>query len=78
MTREVYGLIISSIGVFIYCFSIVYFDYIRAIEKNKFVDFDVQTVTAGDYTIEFDLDQGCYKYFKDTYYDPDSPMSELA
>lgn len=64
--------------MFIYCFSIVYFDYIRAIEKNKFVDFDVQTVTAGDYTIEFDLDQKCYSYFKTTYYDEDSPMSELA
>ena len=62
----------------VYCFSIVYFDYIRAIEKNKFVDFDVQTVTAGDYTIEFDLDLKCYEYFKEVYYDKDSSMSELA
>jgi len=23
---------------------------------NKFVDFDVKTITAGDYSIEFDID----------------------
>lgn len=43
-----------------------------------FVDFDVQTVTAGDYTIEFDLKKETYEYFKETYKDNDSPMSELA
>ena len=67
-TREVYGLLIACLGVLIYCFTIVYFDYIRAIEKNLYLDFDVQTITAGDYTIEFDLKRTAYDYFKKVYY----------
>lgn len=62
----------------IYCFTIVYFDYIRAIEKNKYLDFDVQTITAGDYTIEFDIKGSSYEHFKTVYLNKDSPMSELA
>lgn len=78
ITRQIYGLIISCLGVFIYCFTIVYFDYIRAIEKNKYVDFDVQTITASDYTIEFDLKESSYQTFKSVYYDKSNPMSEIA
>ena len=40
-----------------YLFTIIYFDYIKVVETNNYVDFDVQTITAGDYTIQFDLDQ---------------------
>lgn len=72
------GLFIACSGVFVYCFSIIYFDYIRAVEKNNFIQFDVQTITAGDYTIEFDMAHTCYDFFKETYYNPNSPMSELA
>jgi hypothetical protein len=43
-----------------------------------YVDFDVQTVTAGDYTIEFDIKAETYQYFHDTYFDKNSPMSEMA
>ena len=62
----------------VYLFSIIYFDYIRVVEQNMQLDFDVQTITAGDYTIEFDLPESSYQYFKDVYYNKDSPMSECA
>lgn len=78
ITREVYGLITACLGVLIYCFTIVYFDYIRAIEKNKYVDFDVETITAGDYTIEFDLTAKTFENFKKVYYNSKCPMNELA
>lgn len=69
---------IACVGVFIFCFSVIYFDYIHAVEKNNFIDFDVQTITAGDYTVEFDFPIESYQYFKDVYYNKDSPMSEAA
>ena len=47
-------------------------------EKNQQLDFDVQTITAGDYTIEFDLPEKSYKYFKEVYFNENSPMSECA
>lgn len=53
--RQVVGLFGAAIIVFIYLFTIVYFDYIKSVQKTKFVDFDVKTITAGDYTIEFDI-----------------------
>lgn len=41
-----------------------------------FVDFDVRTITAGDYSVEFDLEVKTYENFKDKYMDPINPMSE--
>ncbi len=45
---------------------------------NKFVDFDVKTITAGDYSIEFDIDSDQYEHFKKHYYKEDNPISEMA
>jgi hypothetical protein len=42
--------------MFVYLFIIIYFDYIKTVEKNSYVDFDVRTITAGDYSVEFDLE----------------------
>lgn len=65
-------------GVFIYFFVIVYIDFIRAKELNQFVDFDVKTISAGDYSVEFDIDPKAYQKFKSDYYLDTSPMSEMA
>lgn len=75
--RQLYGLAVACIGVLVYFFTIVYFDYIRAIEKNKYLDFDVATITAGDYTVEFDMPHESYEYFKKVYYDETCPMNEI-
>lgn len=76
--RKIMGLGIASLAVLIYCYTIIYFDYIRAVEKNMYLDFDIQTITAGDYTVEFDMPPQSYEYFKEVYYKKDNPMSELA
>lgn len=54
--RKIFGLIVGCVAVFIYLFTVVYFDYIKSVQMNKYVDFDVKTITAGDYTVEFDLE----------------------
>lgn len=76
--RKVFGLAAGSIAVFIYLFSVVYFDYINCVQMNKFVDFDVKTITAGDYTIEFELNKKHYEYFVKNYYDETNPMGEVS
>jgi hypothetical protein len=71
----------GCIAVFIYLFTLVYFDYVKCKESNKYVDWDVKTITAGDYTIEFDLDpeqEGVYPLWKGTYHDESSFLSESA
>lgn len=45
---------------------------------NMFVDFDVKTITAGDYSIEFDIDREQYDHFKNVYYQEINPISEMA
>ena len=51
--RKLFELLLSSIGVFTYLFVLIYIDYIKAVENNRFLDFDVQTITSSDYTVEF-------------------------
>lgn len=53
--RKVFGLLVSCGAVFIYMFSTTYFDYLACVQTNKYIEFDVKTITAGDYSIEFEI-----------------------
>lgn len=76
--RALAGLMTTSIAVFVYLFVVIYIDYIKQVQKNEFVDFDVKTITAGDYSIEFDIDHEIYDKWKAHYLKGDNPMSEMA
>jgi hypothetical protein len=41
-----------------------------------YVDWDVKTITAGDYTVAFDINVGVYQTFLEKFYDPANPISE--
>lgn len=64
--------------MFIYLFTIVYYDYIKTVQSNVYIDWDVKTITAGDYSIEFDMEQDTYDYWLEHYHDKSNPMSECA
>ena len=53
----------SVIAVFIYFFTITYADYMKCVEKLQYVDYDIKTVTAGDYTCTFKITAGMWKFF---------------
>lgn len=42
-----------------------------------YIDWDVKTITAGDYTVEFDIDEALYKQFLEKFYDQANPISEI-
>ena len=42
-------------AVFIVLFIVMYLDYMKKIQENNYVEWDVKTITAGDYTVEFDI-----------------------
>ena len=71
-----FGLLVSCISVFVYLYTLVYFDYLKTVQKNLYVDYDVKTITAGDYTIEFDIDKEAYKHWEENYKDKNSPLNE--
>lgn len=61
--RIKHALVLGSAGVFIALFVINWNDFMRKVSENSFVDWDVKTMTAGDYTIEFDLHPDFYKHY---------------
>lgn len=46
---------LACAAVFIALFVVNYLDYIKKTQENNYVEWDVKTITAGDFTIEFDL-----------------------
>ena len=55
LTRKEKGLLVGCSAVFLALFVINYIDYIKKTQENQYVEWDVKTVTAGDYAIEFDI-----------------------
>lgn len=68
-TRKLQGLFIGCLFTGVALFVIVYLDYIRQVAKNNFVEWDVKTITAGDYTIEFDISKDFFEKFKSVHGD---------
>ena len=58
--RRIFGLFAGCTVCFIYLFTVVYFDYVMTVQKNLYVDWDVKTITAGDYSTEHDIDNAAY------------------
>jgi len=50
-----------TIVLFVFFFSVLYIDYIDNQQALSFIDWDVKTITAGDYTIEFDIINETYE-----------------
>lgn len=72
------GLTVGCVTVFIYLFTLVFIDYVKSVQQNKYIEWDVKTITAGDYTVEFDIGAEVYQRFKDRYYDISNPITEIG
>ena len=59
-------------------FCITFVDYVKQYQANKYVDWDVKTITAGDFTVEFSLDDLAYDMFLNKFYDSSNPISEIG
>ncbi len=66
--RQIVGLYIGCIAVFVALFFVCFVDYISAVFKNSFIEWDVKTITAGDYSCELDLSEQLWKNFLDQVY----------
>lgn len=58
------GLVLGSAAVFIALFVVNYLDYIKKTQENNYVEWDVKTITSGDFTIEFDIGSQFYQDWK--------------
>jgi hypothetical protein len=76
--RQVEGLYIGCMGVFIALFFVVFVDYISSVFKNSFVEWDVKTVTAGDYSCELDISKQMWEKFVNEHYNALSGKTKIA
>ena len=61
--RQSLGLFIACLAVFMGLFMFNYVNYIKKLQENDYIEWDVKTITASDYTIEFDLHEDFYGDF---------------
>lgn len=76
--RKIYGLLIACCGVWIYLFVHTTIEYIKSVQGNMYVDWDVKTCSAADYTVEFRILPEMYEYFQEKYLDETNPISEIG
>jgi hypothetical protein len=76
--RKIYGLLIACCGVWIYLFVHTTIEYIKSVQGNMYVDWDVKTCSAADYTVEFRILPDMYEYFQEKYLDETNPISEIG
>ena len=63
-TRVEKGLVLGCAAVFIALFMVNYLDYIKKTQENNYVEWDVKTITSGDFTIEFDISKQFFEDWK--------------
>lgn len=77
-TRKLYGLCVASLAVFMALFFNIFVDYIKSIEKNLNVEWDVKTITAGDYSVEVDIPAAMFDKFKSDHFDSNNDDNSCA
>jgi hypothetical protein len=76
--RKIAGLYISCFAVFVYFFAIITIQYVEQVQRNRFIEWDFNTITAADYTVEFKINQSMYDQFVRDFYDETNPISEIG
>ena len=66
--RRVYGLAAGCTCVALALYALNYFDYIKKDQENQYLEWDVKTITAGDYTVEFDIPPEFFERWADRGY----------
>ena len=47
-------------------------------QANAYVEWDMKTVSAADYTVEFEITDEMYEYFESRFLDSNIPLSEIG
>lgn len=58
--RKIAGLFISCFAVFVYFYAIITIQYVEQVQRNRFIEWDFNTITAADYTVEFKINSNMY------------------
>jgi hypothetical protein len=67
----------SCLVVFIYGFVISYTYYLKSAQNVEYIDFDIKVISAGDYSVVFDISYPQITEFTTTFYNRQSPIPFL-
>ena len=63
--RKIYALAIGCCTIFVALFIINYLDYLDKMQDNNFIEWEVKTITSGDYTVSVEIDPDFYPDYKE-------------
>ena len=63
-TRKEMALVISCSVIFVALFVVNFIDYIARLQEISYIEWDVKTLTSGDYTVEVDIGTDFYQNYK--------------
>lgn len=78
VVRKITGLFIACLVVFLYLFIHTKVEYVKSVQDNLYVEYDVKTTSAADYTCEFGITPDMYETFTNKYLDETNPISEIG
>ena len=55
-----------------------FIDYMRGKQNLMWIDYDLKTITANDYTVEFNISKEQYEVFETYFLDHTNPISEIG
>jgi hypothetical protein len=64
--------------IFVFMATTLYFEYFMTVQQNLYIEWDVKTITAGDYSTMHYIDGDAYERWQDKYLDEGNPMSEIG
>ncbi len=64
--------IVASVGVFVASLFLIVIYYMKRYSKMNQLDWDIQTITPGDYTLQYEITDEAYHWFLNTIYYPGS------
>lgn len=76
--RLIFSLFSGCLAIFIFFVTYIYFDYLKSSQGMQYVDNDIKTVSAADYSVHFDIESEQYEHWKTHYFQPTNPMSEMG
>ena len=76
-SRLVAGLLVSCIAVWIVLFMMVFIEYRKLKSEYEYIDFDLNSLTIAEYTVEFNISTRMWRTFLKYYYDCNNPITQI-
>jgi len=61
---------VSCLGLFAAFLFVICLHFLKKASRLRFLDWDITTITLGDYSVEYTIDKEGYEWFLENVYNP--------